>query len=933
MYIAGDGCLLKSTDNGTSWTTMFQNNNFYFFDVKFANNLIGYAVGWQKGANALNKEAALFKTTDGGNNWVLLYKASRKASASIKFTEGEMRNGAIDLLDESRLIWGCGTTPFYSVTGGRGNHWVGTAVQTYAASNPNLDKAFFGSSGLLGSLRGGVNFGTSGYSSSDYYDFDLVTPDDLYAVAGGSANEIYKIKVNQTNTSTYKSITGSTTADRFYGIDFLDLNYGFVVGKFGKVAYTQNGGDNWTQVTQFTSEQLNGIHFYNNNQAIVIGNNGTVLRLNSNITSNISISNVKSTYNETDINWSVINSETTNNLYKAEFKNGNMFVVGDGVILKSTDQGASFTTVKSDANLQFRDITFVSENIGWVIAYNIPDNKIDIYKTINGGSNWSYQTSMPGSSAGVITGLVIEALNSNFVLASYADAINSVKKITNDGGLTWSNVGGNFEVTPISDFIFFGTNYTSTGKQGYGPKRTGGGSYVAKNLETGSGGDNPGCISLTYSQWIKNHGMNAIATSENHLAIARDMDFLATSQTQTGWIERTKTPNPTTASDWSCHPTYTAVHYYGVNMYSSSDIWFCGEKGTIITTRNQNGGLISEASAPNPHKEWFGHETGVYSNLYDIKAVNADILIAVGDNGVILRTNNASSINNMQNTPSLVTTNISNILSTSAQSGGNIVFNGSSNVTQRGVCWSTSPNPTISNSTTINGTGTGVFTSNLTNLNPNTNYYVRAYATNSAGTSYGNEVSFNTISLPILTTTNISNITVNSASSGGFISNDGGVSITQRGVCWSTSPNPTISNSTTINGTGTGVFTSNLTNLNPNTNYYVRAYATNSAGTSYGNEVSFNTVHNTTSINNFEQNNVFQIYPNPTKSLVKVIVPEEHMGSSLQVLDALGRLIASRIIYSSTTEFDLSKFDSGIYIFQVVNLKNSNKMVERVVKN
>jgi hypothetical protein len=255
---------------------------------------------------------------------------------------------------------------------------------------------------------------------------------------------------------------------------------------------------------------------------------------------------------------------------------------------------------------------------------------------------------MPGNSAGLITGLVIEALNSNFVLASYADAINSVKKITNDGGINWSNVGGNFEVVPISDFKFFGTNYTSTGQQGFGTQRTGGGTYVATNLATGAAGTNAGCISLTYSQWVKNFGMNAISTAGNHLAIARDMEFLATPQIQTGWIERTNTPNPTTASHWSCHPTYTAVHYYGVHMYSSSDIWLCGEKGAIITTRNQNGGLISQTSALNPHKEWFGHETGVYSNLYDIEAVNSDVVIAVGDNGVILRTNNASSLNNME---------------------------------------------------------------------------------------------------------------------------------------------------------------------------------------------------------------------------------------------------------------------------------------------
>ena len=170
LYISGDGCLLKSSNNGSSWNVMLQNSNYYFFDVKFTDSQNGYAVGWPKGADALNKISTLFKTVDGGLNWILFYSSSRKSSASTRFNEGEMRNGAIDFLDESRLLWGCGTTQFYSATGGRGNHCTITSVQTYSASIPNINKAFVGSSGLLESLKGGVAFGISGYQSSDYYD-------------------------------------------------------------------------------------------------------------------------------------------------------------------------------------------------------------------------------------------------------------------------------------------------------------------------------------------------------------------------------------------------------------------------------------------------------------------------------------------------------------------------------------------------------------------------------------------------------------------------------------------------------------------------------------------------------------------------------------------------------------------------------------------
>ncbi|NCA77814.1 MAG: hypothetical protein EOM90_15910 [Alphaproteobacteria bacterium] len=92
---------------------------------------------------------------------------------------------------------------------------------------------------------------------------------------------------------------------------------------------------------------------------------------------------------------------------------------------------------------------------------------------------------------------------------------------------------------------------------------------------------------------------------------------------------------------------------------------------------------------------------------------------------------------------------------------------------------------------------------------------------------------------PTVSTTSVSNVTQTSAQSGGSVTNDGGATVTARGVCWSTSPNPTVSDNYTTDGSGTGTFTSSLSNLTTNTLYYVRAYATNSAGTSYGNQVSF----------------------------------------------------------------------------------------------
>jgi len=191
--------------------------------------------------------------------------------------------------------------------------------------------------------------------------------------------------------------------------------------------------------------------------------------------------------------------------------------------------------------------------------------------------------------------------------------------------------------------------------------------------------------------------------------------------------------------------------------------------------------------------------------------------------------------------PAVTTAGVIDITQTSAYSGGQVTSDGNAKVTARGVCWNTSENPTITNSKTSDSTGTGLFTSHLTQLAPNTFYYVKAYATNSEGTVYGNQVTFTTdeVAIATLTTTGLKSVSLTSAGSGGEISNDGGVPVTERGVCWNTSGSPTISDSHSSDGTGSGFFSSTLTELTISTTYYVKAYAINSIGTGYGNELSF----------------------------------------------------------------------------------------------
>jgi hypothetical protein len=168
------------------------------------------------------------------------------------------------------------------------------------------------------------------------------------------------------------------------------------------------------------------------------------------------------------------------------------------------------------------------------------------------------------------------------------------------------------------------------------------------------------------------------------------------------------------------------------------------------------------------------------------------------------------------------------------------------NPTQHGVVWSTSPNPTLADEDTTDGpvSATGAFTSNITGLVPGTLYHVRAYVTNAVSTVYGEDVTFTAHHVPVVTTSPVTNITTTTATGNGNVTALGVPNPTQHGVVWSTSPDPTVADSKTMDGAvdATGVYSSSMTGLTPGTLYHVRAYAANAAGTVYGTDITFTTL-------------------------------------------------------------------------------------------
>jgi hypothetical protein len=194
----------------------------------------------------------------------------------------------------------------------------------------------------------------------------------------------------------------------------------------------------------------------------------------------------------------------------------------------------------------------------------------------------------------------------------------------------------------------------------------------------------------------------------------------------------------------------------------------------------------------------------------------------------------------MNGVASLSTGSVYNIGAFHATSEVSISEDGGAAITSKGLCWSTSPNPTLEDSFTEDGSGTGSFTSTMTGLSLATTYYVRSYASNAVGTYYGAPQTFTTRDgVASLSTGSAYYYGLNQSRVVVSIEYDGGVAITSRGLCWSTSPNPTLEDSFTEDGSGTGSYTSTMTGLSLDSTYYVRSYAINAVGTYYGNEVQY----------------------------------------------------------------------------------------------
>ncbi|HCT30205.1 MAG TPA: hypothetical protein DIW31_05620, partial [Bacteroidales bacterium] len=699
-----------------------------------------------------------------------------------------------------------------------GNAYASTIENCYSTGNVSSQYANIG--GLIGKIENG--------SSVKYCYSSCIVSISGYMVYGAGGLVGYSIGSSITNSFSTGNITGGTDTDYLGGLIGLNIESITVSNCYSKGAVSGSG---------YGIGGLIGYHNGGSPSSNCFWDTETSGRSWSASGTGKTTAQMKTYSTYSGASWDLIGELTNGTADIWGFdgtgatNSGYPFLAWQGLTSKVypivTTQAVTGTTSTSTTGNGILNVigypNITQHGICWSSSSANPTTSDN--KTENGAatSEGSYTGSMTGlspntqyyyrtyatNSLGTVYGEVINFTTLPVLPTATTQPVSSITNISATGNGNITNIG-------VPNPTQHGVCWNTTGNPTISDNKTEDGSVSA----TGSFTSNITHLIPNTTYYLRAYATNLGGTAYgSEVTFTTDIGLAVTTQAVSNIGQATATGNGNIIGLGVSNPTQHGV------------CWSVSPSPTLANSYTQNGSASSTGA-------YTSSITGLlpYTTYY-LKSYATDSKGTVYGDEV--------SFTTLPTAPIVTTQAVSNISETTATGNGNITTLGVPSPSQHGVCWNTTGNPTISDSKTEDGSqsATGAFTSNITGLTANTTYYVKAYATNITGTVYGDQVSFTTYQLPVVTTQAVSNITGNTATGNGNITTLGIPSITQYGICWNTSGTPTINDNKTLEGSAsaTGAYTSNMTGLLSGTIYYVRTYATNSLGTVYGNQVSFTT--------------------------------------------------------------------------------------------
>jgi uncharacterized protein (TIGR02145 family) len=750
--------IFKTTDGGNSWSLISSPVSNELKDIVFVNATTGFIVG---------RSGTLLNTTDGGNNWSIYWNSG---PAYSEYTSGAIYShlNTVHFIDESKGVIGGEGYVYYTTDGGanwnQGNYNYDLNVLTFFQN---------GAGNLIGLGDNGMMLSSSNSGAS--WSLPANVTYDIFRDISFMGNTGFAVSDHSTNGYVFKSNDGGASwmplhgNGRYQSVEAVTENL-IVVANNKSIEVSTDGGVNWT--SNFTASGT----IYD----IVVGDQSVLYGVGYGVV-------VKST--DGGANWTELTSPTSNALTAGWFLDGsNGFVVsgsyGNGEVFKTTDGGANWNAITIPVtNLSLNDIIFTSATDGYICG----QDKL-LWKTTDGGSNWT----------SIDVNVDWSTVTDDFKAIAFADAQNGMLVgyggfivVTENGGDTWTLMEPRSTNQFLNAVAFSNDNIVIAGN---------GGAVLTYPYSSGSAGETVTDI---------DGNIYDVVTIGNQKWMAENIK-----------VTQLNDGTPILNNEGAAWTTETNPAYCWYN----DDISYKDLYGALYNWHTVNTNKLCPEGWHVPTRdEWDALETYLDPEGTDAVA-----------GAKMKSTRTDPDAHPRWDSPNEGATNESGF---SALPGGyRAVSSGFDWLGNHGRWWTSSESETDPSKATYRNIYYNLVRFGESNLTKELGFSVRCIQGASAGTT-----------APIVSTTEVSNIATTSATSGGNVTSDGGDAVSVRGVVWSKSENPTVDSYEGIstNGSGIGAFPSNLAGLTTGTTYYVRAYAANSVGVGYGNQLMFTTLSET----------------------------------------------------------------------------------------